>query len=126
MPWVKMAMAVGPITIIARDVSAPIRMPTDPDVNVTQPHRVTDEPDISRAQIIILVTHEADVFITVPVIIIGDGRHLHRRWSDHHADAHAPIRLHDTTCPQRDNQGHQTGKAQGHNLLFTNDPFHNV
>jgi hypothetical protein len=49
-----------------------------------QPERFTEEPDIAGPQIIILVTHETDVFVTVPDIAVRNHyRGRFHRWRSH-------------------------------------------
>ena len=93
----KMSMAVVPVMIVAHSMGPPIRMSAYPHMNVTQPDWVTDQPDIARTQIVILVTHETDVFVTIPIVIVRDNRHFHRRRGHNHPDTHPPIRLDHTT-----------------------------
>ena len=90
-------MAVVPVMIVAHGVAPPIRMNAYPRMKVTQPDRVTDQPDIARSQIVILVTHDTDVFVTIPIVIVRDHRHFHHRWGHNHPDTHPPIRFNHTT-----------------------------
>src|SRR5665213_264110 len=97
-PWMIMSVAVASVTVIVNDVNPPIRMTSFPYVNVTKPDWITDHPGIARSQIVILVAHKTGVFITVPVVIVRNHRHLHRRRSHNHPgfDSHPPSRPNDT------------------------------
>jgi hypothetical protein len=59
------------------------------------PDWVTDHPDIAGAQIVILVTNETDVFITIPDVIVGNHHCIHyHAWRSHcYPGLEPPIRL---------------------------------
>jgi hypothetical protein len=98
-PWLIMSMAIGSVIVVANDVNPPIWMTLLPSMKAFEPDWITDQPDIARSQIVILVTHETDVFVTVPVVIIRNHRHFYHRRSHNHSgfDSHPPIRLNYTT-----------------------------
>jgi hypothetical protein len=93
MPWLNMSIAIGSETIIANGVAAPIRMASFPSMETLQPEWFTDQPDIARSQIEILVTNETDVFDTIPDVTVRNHywchyhrwrSHIHRLWSHIH------------------------------------------
>ena len=123
-PWLNMAVPVSPMTVIANGVVPPIRMASFPAMETLQPERFTEQPDIARSQIVILVAHETDVFVTIPGVTVrnhgrggidGGGRCGIDHWlrSHHHEGpnpCHPSIWLNDTTGQQpqssgRDGQG---------------------
>jgi hypothetical protein len=73
-PFLKMTVRIPPITIIADGMAMPIRMASDPDMKTVNSEGIGMNPDITRAQIIILIADHADILITVPDIIV---RHFH-------------------------------------------------
>ena len=110
----EMSMGIVSETIVVNEVRPPVRMSADPDVEMIDPDRVADQPDVAGAEVKILIAHDADVFITVPYIIIGNHTHIHndsrrrrwwfrldhdRRWRCHHDGfkGHAAIGLHHAT-----------------------------
>jgi hypothetical protein len=51
-----------------------------------QPERFTKQPDIAGPKIVILVTHETDIFVTIPGVAVRNHHrsHFHRWRSDNH------------------------------------------
>jgi len=80
MPWLDMSIPVGSIMVVANGVVPPISMASFPSVKTLQPEWFTEHPDIARSQIVILVTNEADIFVTIPGVAVRNhyGRHFHR------------------------------------------------
>ena len=71
----------GPILFIVNSVGMPIRVFPFPIMEAMQPVSIHDHPYISRTQVIILVTHDANVFITIPIVTIrSNDLHRHGRW----------------------------------------------
>jgi hypothetical protein len=49
-----------------------------------QPEWFTEQPDIARSQIVILVTNETDVFVTIPGVTVRNHYRSHfYRWRSH-------------------------------------------
>ena len=73
-------------TIIANGVLPPISMAPFPSMETLQPEWFSDQPDIARSQIEILVTNDTDEFVTIPGISVGNHDWLldHRSRSDIH------------------------------------------
>ena len=101
MPRLEMPIAIVPETIVADGVPAPIRMASFPSMETLQPVRFSDHPDIAGTQITILVANDADVFVAIPDVIIGDhywfrNHHRRRGWRDRNywkSERHLPIWL---------------------------------
>src|ERR1035441_5870218 len=72
MPWLDVAIAVRPVTVVADGVVQPIGMAPFPSMEAVQPERFTEEPDVAGSQIVILVANEADVFVAVPGVAVRD------------------------------------------------------
>ncbi len=70
MPWLNMAVPISPVTVIASGVVPPILMAAFPAMKTLQPDGVTEQPDIARSQIVILVANETDVFVTIPDVTV--------------------------------------------------------
>ena len=70
MPWLNMAVPVSPVTVIASGMIPPIRMAAFPAMKALQPDGVAEQPDIAGTQIVILVTHKTDVFVTIPYVTV--------------------------------------------------------
>jgi len=85
-PWLDMAIAIRPVTVIADGVCPPIGMASFPSMETIQPEGIAEQPDIAGAKIVILVAHEADVFVTVPGVTVRNHHrsHFHRWWGDNH------------------------------------------
>jgi len=105
MPWLHMPMFISSETIIADCMVSPITVAAFPSMKAVQPEWIADQPNVARSQIIILITNDTDVFITVPSVTVG---HPHGRRSHHHwcrgnyewLERHLPIWLNDTACDQ--------------------------
>lgn len=69
-PRMEVPMGIVAETHVDRHVRPPIRMIILPPLEAAKSHRVADDPDIARAQIIALVAHITYVFVTVPAIIV--------------------------------------------------------
>jgi len=65
-----MAIAIVSKTIIVDEMTMPIRMASDPDMETIQADRITKHPYITRPQIIILVADKTNVFIAIPHVIV--------------------------------------------------------
>jgi len=105
-PWLNMAMGIFSVTIIASGVASPISVATFPPMETFQPVRSGDQPDITGSQIEILVSHQTDVFDTIPSVSLGNKYwpNLHG-WGNHHCrrkrnrrqqQPHLPVRLNHT------------------------------
>src|SRR5271170_3327627 len=70
-------MAIPSEIVIANRVGPPIGMASFPSVKTIHPEWVADQPDTARSQIVILGADKADVFVTIPDIII---RNIYWRW----------------------------------------------
>src|ERR1700733_3818465 len=81
MPWMNMSIAIGSETIIANSVFSPIRMASFPSMKTLQPEWFSDQPDITKSQIEILVTNETDVFVAIPGVTVRN--HYWPRWFSH-------------------------------------------
>jgi len=111
MPWLIMSMAVVPVTVIANGMGMPVRMVSFPSVKAIQSPGFTTQPDIARPQIEIDTAHKADVFVTVPDVIVRNpcvnrnhGRRCRSR--DHQGPEINPsIRLNDAAGYQNQCQG---------------------
>ena len=82
-----MPVRIRPVTIIADGMPTPIRMASFPAMKAINPPRFRHHPDVAGSQIVILVAHEADIFIAIPHIIVGNSDHncwrrghVHRWW----------------------------------------------
>jgi hypothetical protein len=75
-----MSVAVVPETIIADGVFPPIRVASFPAMEALQAEGLGHQPDIAGAQIKILATDHADIFITIPGVAVGNH---HRLFDDH-------------------------------------------
>jgi len=106
-PWLNMPIVIRSVMVIANGVIPPISMASFPSMETIQPERFTKQPDIAGSQIVILVTHETDVFVTIPGVAVRDHyrSHFHRWWSYIHRrrghnhewlKRHLSIRLNDT------------------------------
>ena len=84
MHWLRFGMIVihGPVMVIVDGMSTPICMTHLPGLETMEPHRVANDPDVARSQVIILVTDHADVFVTIPGVVFRDRfrRDDDRRW----------------------------------------------
>jgi hypothetical protein len=97
MPWLDMPMGIFSETIIADGIGSPIRVTSFPSMKTIQPEWITDQPDITRSQVEILVTNETDVFVTIPDVTVRNHYWLHRRRSHYHW-----CRSHDHWCGSHD------------------------
>ena len=107
-----MAVGVATETVVTNGMAAPIGMAVFPAVETIDAEGIADQPDIAGSEIEILVTHEADVFVTIPDVIVRNGHHRwcdnHRRWCHHHGRRigdhwryeRYPARLNDTAGHQ--------------------------
>lgn len=80
-PWVVVTLGIATIFIVFNRLSGPIVMVAFPAMEVCQPVSRHQHPRVTGAQIIILATDEADVFVAIPYIAIRDtyGHSDHRR-----------------------------------------------
>ncbi len=120
---VEMSVRIVTETVVVNEVRPPVRMSADPDMEMIDPDRVADQPDVARAEVKILIAYDPDVFITVPYIIIGNHTHIHsdsgrrgwlrldhdRRGRCHHDGfkSHSAIGLHHATRDQNQSPGGQ-------------------
>ena len=122
MPWLIMSVAVVPVMIIANSVFPPVSMVPFPSVEAFQPPRFTTQPDIARPQIEIGSAYQADVFVTVPVIIVGNFIHHHdrrRRVHNHSCpETHPPIRLNNAPGNEHQYQSREAGNPQRNASYF--------
>src|ERR1039457_257239 len=83
-PWLDVAIAVRSVTVVADGVVPPAGMAPFPSMEAVQPERFAEQPDIAGAKIVILVVNEADVFVAVPCVAVGNHHrnHFHRCRSD--------------------------------------------
>jgi hypothetical protein len=108
MSRLEMTMTVPPETIIAGGVASPIGMPSFPSMKAVYSEWVGDNPNVSRTQIEILIADKADVFITIPNVIVRNihgprSRSISRGWwsFDHHwLKDHPSIWFNSTTRSQ--------------------------
>ncbi|GEM_PF-1426981 len=85
MPWLNMSMGVFSVIIIASGVVSPITMVSFPSMETLQPEWFTDQPEIARSQIEILVTNDTDVFDTIPDVTVRNHYwRLYQRCRSHH------------------------------------------
>jgi hypothetical protein len=70
MPWLNMAVPVSPVTVIASGVVPPIRMAAFPVMKTLQSEGVAEQPEIARPEIVILVPHETDIFVSIPSVTV--------------------------------------------------------
>jgi hypothetical protein len=103
-PWVKMSMAIVSVMIIANGVVSPIRMTSFPSMETIEPEWVTDQPDVTKSQIEILVPNETNIFVTIPDVTIRNHYwsrcFSHNYWcrcNHHWCERHPPIWLNYTT-----------------------------
>ncbi len=92
-----MSSVAAAVEFIVNGMVAPIRVIPFPAMKALKPPWFTDNPDMARAQIVILTADKADVFVTVPGVIIrihphryhGCGRfHGHAAIGPDHAPGH--------------------------------------
>ena len=100
-PGLNVSIAISPETVIASGVSSPIPMVSFPSMEALQAEWITNQPDISRSQIEILVTHHANIFDTIPDVTIGNHyywlHHYRRRYRNYRwLEYHPPIWLNQT------------------------------
>src|ERR1039458_288252 len=96
--WMILSMGVFSVNIIASGVVSPITMVSFPSMETLQPERFSDQPDIARSQIKILITNETDEFDPIPDVTFRNHywllyhqlrSHIHRsrshihRWRSH-------------------------------------------
>ena len=67
-----MSVSIITIILIANGVVAPVRMDSFPVVKACHTNRIKRQPDIAHSQIKILSADNADIFVTVPDVSIGD------------------------------------------------------
>jgi hypothetical protein len=87
-PRVFMSLGVQTVFLIGNSMVAPIMMGSFPVMEARQAYRTQWQPDFARAQIVILITNDTDVFRAIPDVAIGhtdihrDSGWLHhyRRW----------------------------------------------
>jgi len=81
-----MAIAIRPVTVIADGMDPPIDVASFPSMETIQPEGFAEQPDIAGSQIVILVAHETDVFVTIPGVTVRNHHrsHFHRWRSDNH------------------------------------------
>jgi hypothetical protein len=110
MPGLDMAVPVGPVMVVADGVVPPVRMAAFPAMKTLQPEGVAEEPEIAGPEIVTLIPHEPDIFVTIPDVIVrnhdrggiddrGRGRIDHGLRRHHHEGpypCHPSIRLNDT------------------------------
>lgn len=86
LPWLNMAIAIRPVTVIADGMDPPIDVASFPSMETIQPEGFAEQPDIAGSQIVILVAHETDVFVTIPGVTVRNHHrsHFHRWRSDNH------------------------------------------
>lgn len=99
-----MSAGISPELHIADGVGAPIRMAFLPATKARQAEWFADQPNVSRSQIVILVTHQPHVFVTIPDIVLRHHDGLHRwrrchchRWRrlhHHRLEGYPPTRFH--------------------------------
>src|ERR1039458_9139156 len=80
MPWLDVAIAVRPVTVIADSVVPPAGMAPFPSMEAVQPERFAEQPDVAGSQIVILVANKTDVFVAVPGVAVRN----HHRSHFHH------------------------------------------
>ncbi len=104
-PWLHMPVSISSVTIIVDSMGSPVRVAAFPSMKTIQPEWITDQPDITGSQIVVLVTNDTDVFVTIPGVTIGHhyrhlGRRSHHHWCRGHDDKrlerHPYNRLNDT------------------------------
>lgn len=79
----RMRMVNVSVFYVVRRMRPPIRMASFPGMETFQPRRVANDPHVAGPQIIILVAHDADIFVTVPNVIVRDHHDRNRRrWVD--------------------------------------------
>jgi len=80
-----MSLGIFSVTIIASRLATPISVATFPSMETCQPVWSGDQPDITGSQIEILISHQTDVFYTIPSISVRNHHwtNLHR-WGNYH------------------------------------------
>lgn len=104
------SVMVGPVMDVDGDMAAPVWMTPFPAVETLQPEWFALQPDIARAEIIILVTHEANIFIAIPNVVIRYLR-LHRRSRGRHLNL--TVGLHNATGQGNEGEGRQDERELG-------------
>ena len=125
-PWLIMSVAIRAVMVIANGVAPPIRMPAYPAMKTSQPDGIADYPDVAGPQVVILVANDADIFVTVPNVIIGNiywsrrGCHDHRGWSrdDEGLEENPAIGFDYTTGEERDSSSRHHEDGQRYIFIF--------
>ena len=108
----------GPVMLIGNGMGVPIRMHPFPIMKTRHTEGLTTNPDMVWSQIVILTAGDADIFVTVPDVIIRIHLHRDRRRRRFHSDA-AIGTYRATGKPSRDRE---TGQPRQQRDGF--DPFH--
>src|SRR5579862_5879591 len=86
-PVVVIVMSAVAVTIIVNGMVVPIRVIPFPAMKALKPPWFTNNPDLARSQIVILTADNADVFVTVPDVIIRIHSHRHHGRGRFHGHA---------------------------------------
>ena len=108
MRWLPVSLSITAVTFIVNSMSPPIRMAAFPSLEALDTPRLTTQPDIARSEIEIGATHNADVFVAVPIVIVRIHPHCHHGRGRHHR--HATVRADHATGHQC--RGRQTTNTQ--------------
>src|ERR1700677_4627079 len=94
---------MAPVAHIVNRVGAPISMVVLPALEAMQPTRIHDYPAIAGTQIVILATHNADVFRAVIIVIVRDNGYWRR--GNHYGWRHWGRYHHRRRSRRRDDDG---------------------
>jgi hypothetical protein len=108
MRWRLVSLGITAVMFIVNGMSVPIRMIPFPAVKAPKPPWFTNNPDMARSQIVILTADDADVFVTVPDVIIRIHSHRHHGRGRFHG--HTAIRSYNAAGYQC--RGRQTANTQ--------------
>ncbi len=70
--WLNMSVGIFSEMVIPNGVVSPIRIVSFPATKTLQPDWITGQPDITRSQIEIRATNDADVFNAIPNVTVGN------------------------------------------------------
>jgi hypothetical protein len=110
-----------PIANVMRGMGAPGRIRLFPSLETMHTGWVHHHPDVAGSQIIILAPDHADVFTSVPHIVVWSGCHRHRRRRNHYLGRSHHNRL--SPCLAGIGEGQRRCRHTGTKYRFK-IPFH--
>jgi hypothetical protein len=127
-PRLLMSARISPVLLIANGMGSPIGMASFPAMKTLEPDWIGNEPDMIRSQIVVLIANDADVFVSIPDVVVRNGclhRHRRRRFDRHpNTHPHASVWPHDAAG--HDEQGQSSaGYAQRVDNFISFNWFHN-